>query len=99
MPKARCIVANLKQKARLEVRLNSRNKSLIEKAAAYRGQTLSSFTISTLVEEARKVVESHGKIRLSDRDRDTFLALLEKPPEPNARLIRTAKRYSRSVRP
>ncbi len=91
-------MATSKQNSRLEVRLNSKHKSLIEKAASYRGQTLSSFTVFTLVEEAKRVVENHGKIRFSDRDRDRFLQLLDQSPEPNSQLIRAAKRYVERVR-
>lgn len=87
------------QGTRLDVRLDSRNKRMIEEAAGLLGQSLSAFTVSTLVREAESVVEQFGLIRLSDRDRDAFLAALDKPPKPNVRLRRAARRHARQVPP
>src|SRR5437660_7919872 len=36
-------------------------------------------------------------VRLSDRDRDRFLALLDKPPPPNEALRRAAADYTRRL--
>jgi len=37
-------------------------------------------------------------VQLSDRDRDTFLAALENPPKPNARLRQAAKLHKSHVK-
>ncbi|MFB3892494.1 MAG: DUF1778 domain-containing protein [Phycisphaerae bacterium] len=84
--------------SRLAVRLDPELKDLIERAAAVLGQTISSFAVSTLTTEARKVVEEHEIIRLSNRDRDRILALLDNPPAPSERLRRAMKRHSEAVR-
>jgi uncharacterized protein (DUF1778 family) len=73
-------------------------KDLIEQAAGLLGQTISAFTVSTLVREARDVVERFGTVSLSDHDRDTFLAALDNPPKPNARLKRAFKAHDKLVR-
>ncbi|MCD4832050.1 MAG: DUF1778 domain-containing protein [Anaerohalosphaeraceae bacterium] len=83
---------------RLDVRLDSNRKNLIEQAAGLLGQTISAFTVSTLVREARDVVERFGTVSLSDRDRDAFLAALDNPPKPNARLKRALKAHGKLVR-
>ena len=80
-----------KNDARLNFRLNSRQKDLIERAACITGQSVSDFATSTLVERARRIVEHHTV--LSNRDRDIFLAMLDADPEPNAALKRAVKRY------
>jgi len=36
-------------------------------------------------------------LHLTDRDRDIFLAALEKPPAPNARLLRAALMHAENV--
>lgn len=82
---------------RLEVRMDRNHKSLVEQAAEFLGQTLSAFTVSTLVEKAREVVQQHQGIQLTDRDRDRFLTMLDHPPRPNAALKKAAKRHSESV--
>ena len=58
------------------------------------GQTVSEFTISTVVQEARHVLEAAQVTRLSLRDRDRFLAALDDvDATPNAALKAAAKRY------
>jgi uncharacterized protein (DUF1778 family) len=37
------------------------------------------------------------RLELSDRDRDIFLAALDNPPEPSARLHQAAKRHHTQV--
>ena len=82
---------------RLDVRLAGEHKKLIQQAAELLGQTISAFTVSTLVQEAQQVVERFSSLQLSDRDRDSFLAALDNPPEPNARLRRAAKAHAKGV--
>ena len=82
---------------RLDVRLAGEHKKLIQQAAELLGQTISSFTVSTLVTEAQQVVERFSLLQLSDRDRDSFLAALDNPPEPDARLCRAARAHAKGV--
>ena len=76
---------------RLDVRLTAEHKRLIAQAAELLGQSLSVFSVSTLVREAEQVVERFERLRLSDRDRDAFLAALDHPPKPAARLRKAAE--------
>jgi len=80
---------------RLDVRLRLDTKELLLQAAALRNETLTQFVISTLSEAAEKVVAQHTQTTLSNRDRDTFLALLDNAPAPNPALKRAASRYRR----
>ena len=83
--------------SRLNVRLDDSIKGLIEQAAALLGQSVSSFAVSTLAERARAVVDEHTTIRLTDRERDKFLAMLEEDAQPNATLKAAAKAHRRRV--
>ena len=83
--------------ARLSFRVNASIKSLIERAAEYSGETVTSYAISTLVRDARQVVQAHEMTVLSDRDRDRFLALLDNPPEPNEALRRAFQAHDELV--
>ena len=85
------------QDTRLDVRLAKDSKKLIEQAAGILGQTVSAFTVATLVREAEEVVERFGMLRLSNRDRDAFLGALDNPPEPNARLRKAARLHAKKV--
>ena len=83
---------------RMDVRLAREHKALIEKAAAYSGESLTGFTVSTLVREARRVVQEHELITLSVRDRERFVALLDSPPAPNEALRQAVERHADLVR-
>ncbi len=78
---------------RLEIRLKPDTKDLIEQAAELRNQTITQFAITTLSEEAVKVVAEHQRTVLSNRDRDLFLKLLDTPPKPNESLRKAAEVY------
>ena len=72
--------------ARIEFRLPSESKDLIEQAAQLLGVTVTEFASSRLVSFARQIIQEHNITRLTDRDRDIFLAMLEADEEPNAAL-------------
>lgn len=83
---------------RLDVRLSAEHKKMIEQAAAALGQSVSAFTSSTMVREAEEVMARFGSLRLTDRDRDAFLAALDAPPKPNARLRKAARSHAKRTR-
>ena len=81
------------QPARLDFRLSPEHKSLIERAAAAQGQTVSSFAISTLIRAAEEVIESETRRTLSARDSELFLTMLDSSGAPNAALKEAGERY------
>ncbi len=82
--------------ARINVRLPNELKQTIEEAAAALGQTVSEFTVSTVVQEARQVLEAAQVTKLTQRDRDRFLAALDDTnATPNAALKAAARRYGK----
>ena len=83
---------------RLSVRLPGPQKALIDRAATLQGQTTSAFVVGALVAHAHAVVQAHEETRLSDRDRDVFLRLLEGEGTPAPALLRARERHSRLVR-
>ena len=84
---------NQKSDARLDFRLNRRVKEVIEQAAAVSGQSVSDFAVSALYRTAKEILEREQTTRLSNRDRDVFLALLDSDAKPNDALKRAAKKY------
>ena len=79
--------------ARLEFRLSQEQKSLIEKAAAIFGCTLTDYSIRRLVERAEEDIRSRQETILSDADRAIFLEVLASDDEPNDAMKRAAARY------
>jgi uncharacterized protein (DUF1778 family) len=83
---------------RLDVRLRPEHRRLLERAALVSGQSLSAFTISTLVHRAEEVLARSSNIRLTDQDRDIFLNALDHPPAPNKHLKEAARLHRKMVR-
>ena len=77
--------------SRLSIRLPANVKERIERAAIVSGLSLTDFTIANLTESANEVLESHDFRKLSIRDRDIFLAMLDADNEPNKKLIEASK--------
>lgn len=84
--------------SRLNFRLPESIKRRIEDAALITGVTTTDFAITALANSADEVIEKYQVRRLSDRDRDRFLKLLENPPSPNEALIKAARRYKKLVK-
>lgn len=72
---------------RLNIRLPLHLKERIEQAAIVSGVSLTDFTIANLSESADEVLERHHFRKLTNRDRDIFLAMLDADDEPNEKLI------------
>jgi uncharacterized protein (DUF1778 family) len=72
--------------ARLNIRLPFHIKERIEQAAVISGVSVTDFTIANLSESADEVLERHHFRKLSNRDRDIFLAMLDANDEPNEKL-------------
>ena len=84
--------------ARINFRLSSDLKKTIEDAAAEMGQSINDFAISTLVQTARKILHDQQLTRLSERDRQLFVAMLDdEPSKPNDALVKAAKRHKKQV--
>ncbi len=83
---------------RIDLRISSELKRLIEKAAALSGMTTTSFIASTVVARSREVVREAEEIRLSNRDRDIFLSLLnEEGARPNAAMLEAARLHEQKI--
>jgi uncharacterized protein (DUF1778 family) len=70
-------MTTMKADARINVRLSTELKQTIEEAAAAVGQSVSEFAISTVVREARQILQEAQVTRLSNRDRNRFLSALD----------------------
>lgn len=93
MESMRHIMATL---TRLEFRLLPEHKELIEQAAQLLGITVTEFADSRLVPLAREIIAEHNMTRLTDRDRDIFLAMLDSEDEPNEALRSAFRKHKRA---
>lgn len=78
--------------ARLDLRLNPDDKARISRAAELRGVPLSAFVRDAVLREAETVMTNELTVTLSARESRRFLAALDKPFQPNARLDKAMQR-------
>ncbi|MCH8157716.1 MAG: DUF1778 domain-containing protein [Nitrospinae bacterium] len=78
---------------RIQFRISSESKNLLERAARYSNKSTSEFVSVQSVTAAERIVEQHEKVALSRSDWNSFFKVLDNPPEPNKRLRAAFKRY------
>jgi uncharacterized protein (DUF1778 family) len=83
---------------RLGFRLDRQTKGLIERAAQLQGRKITEYCVTALTESARRTIEQHETLVLSDRDRKAFFDVLMAPPPANKRLERAFEAARRRVR-
>ena len=82
---------------RLEARVPVPIKSLIDRAAALEGRSLTDYVIATLERHAVKVVREHEILQLSTADSQAFARAMIAPPKPNRALKGLLSRHGKSV--
>lgn len=82
---------------RLEARLTADQKSLIERAAALQGRTVTDFVLSAVQAAAIQTIADYQHINLSIRDSDAFVNAVLNPQPVNDRLRDTVRRYRRAT--
>src|SRR4029077_17769284 len=82
---------------RVDFRATPDIKQLIEHAASIMGMDVSSYLRATVVPAAQQVVEGFETRVLTDRDRDRFLMLLDKPGKANEKLKAASKNFRSAV--
>lgn len=79
---------------RIGFRIKPETKSLLLRAAALSGSSLTTFLLESAQDRAVKLIERFERLRFSNLDRDRLLAALDAPPAPSAALRRAARKYS-----
>jgi uncharacterized protein (DUF1778 family) len=70
----------------MSLRAQPEQKALLARAAAIKATGLTDFVLRTALREAEAVVEQAERVKLSARDSQRVLDLLENPPAANERL-------------
>ena len=68
---------------RIDFRANSKQKTLLERAAELKHVSLSSYILTSSLKQAQIDMAENEALVLSDRDRELVMDALENPPEPN----------------
>ncbi len=73
-------------------------RETLEQAAELLGATVNQFVVQIAYVEAQRVIERETMIRLSQKNAQHVLALMEAPPRPTDSLKEAVKAFKNSVR-
>lgn len=82
---------------RLEARIPLPIKSLIDRAAALEGRSITDYVIATLERHAVKVVHEHEILQLSTADSHAFAQAMISAPKPKRALKNILSRHAKNV--
>lgn len=78
---------------RLEARITSEQKALIQRAAELEGRSVTDFVITSVQSAAKRTLEEHEVIVLGAADSRAFVNALLDPSPVSERMRDTARRY------
>ena len=82
---------------RITARVSAQIKQTLTDAANLSGATLNQFLVQAALEKAQHIIEKDTLIHLSKNDAEAFLQALERPPQPNAKLLDAVKHYKANM--
>src|SRR5919109_1393467 len=88
-----CTSSMARRRERLEARVSPEQKTLLERAAALEGRSLTDFVVSSAQAAAMETIQRHEVIALTARDSLAFTQALMYPPAPNEQLRAAARRH------
>lgn len=83
--------------ARLEARISHQHQTLIQHAAALRGQSVTDFIVTASLAEAQKAIAENEIMELSVADQQRFADALLKPKPPTAGMKKAARAHRRLI--
>jgi uncharacterized protein (DUF1778 family) len=87
-------IAQVSKNARIDLRVNATQKTLLEEAAASQGKKLSDFVIGASTEAAQIVLADQNRFALPEVKMKLFLAKLEEEPKALPKLKALFERES-----
>lgn len=81
---------------RIGARVSPEVYDTLNRAAELLGATVNQLLVQSALKEAQAVIERENTPRLSRRDCERLLDLLDNPPKPNARLKAAMKKYRKA---
>jgi uncharacterized protein (DUF1778 family) len=82
---------------RINIRLKTSAKEMIERAARFEGKTISHFILASALERAEKTVLSHEVMALNAEQSRLFFEALAQPVRFNSRLAAALDEHERRV--
>ncbi len=82
---------------RINLRLKSNAKRLIERAASFEGKSVSHFILTSALEQAEKTVQQHETMTLNAKNSMTFFEALAAPVRFNRKLVAALEEHDQRV--
>ena len=82
---------------RINLRLKSSAKSLLERAASFEGKTVSHFILTSALEQAEKTVQKHEIMALNAKNSRNFFESLAAPVRFNRKLATALDEHDQRV--
>lgn len=79
-------MAAIAKNNRINIRVSDDDKEMLELAARYSKQSLSSYIVDIVLKQAELDIRKNETITLNNEQRDLFLKILDNPPPPNEAL-------------
>jgi uncharacterized protein (DUF1778 family) len=89
--------ATTNNNARINLRLKSNAKSIIERAAGFEGKTISHFILDSALKQAEKTVQAHEIMTLNEMDSQTFYDALTEPVRFNSKLTSALEDHEKHI--
>jgi uncharacterized protein (DUF1778 family) len=75
--------------SRLSIRVDSKRKAIIARAAKQHGHTISDFVVENAFQMASELLTDEGKLSLNKKQLAHIFETLDQPPPRNLKAIRT----------
>ena len=82
---------------RINLRLKTSAKRLIERAAGFEGKTVSHYILPSALKSAEETVQAHEKMALGEKDSRTFFDALASPVRFNRKMTQAFEEHDRRV--
>ena len=85
-----------RKEERISARVTQDVHSTLRQAAEMVGATVNQFLVQTALKEAENIIERERTIQLTQRDAKVFFGMLDRPPQPKAKLRAAVAAYRKS---
>ncbi len=85
-----------RKEERISARVTRDVHSTLQEAADMVGATVNQFLVQAALKEAQGIIERERIVQLTQRDAKVFFRVLERPPEPKAKLRSAVAAYRKS---
>lgn len=87
----------VRKSERLDARVTSEEKEVIETAARLRGTSVTDFLVTSAKEAAVRTIRENETLTLAERSRKVFVEALLNPPKPNEKASVAVNRFRQEI--